>query len=192
MKAGKTGRAGVSLLAAAAATGLVPASASAAVATTSAGSPRHAVTAASSHYRHALRGSSDLSDGALFGGTVPLVSEERRLGRKLAMVRVYYHFGEDFPIRGDLRLMADHQTLLVSLDGTRLGPTFASVAAGREDRFIRPFLEAMNGAAVLYHLGVIYFCYQHEPNTRRGHGLGTPPSSAGPGITSASWPGACT
>jgi hypothetical protein len=101
------------------------------------------------------------------------VREEHRLNRKLAMVRVYYHFGEDFPMRADLRLMTGHQTLLVSLDGTRLGPTFASVAAGREDRFIRRFLKAMNDAAVLYHLGVIYFCYQHEPNVRRGRGLGS-------------------
>jgi hypothetical protein len=122
-----------------------------------------------------VRNGSGIGGGALFGGTTPLVSDEGKLGRKLAIVREYYSFGEHFPTPNDARLMAGHRTLLISLDGTASGPSFSSVASGREDGFIRSFLKAVNQAAVRYHLGAIYICYQHEPNiTVHNHGLGTP------------------
>jgi hypothetical protein len=110
--------------------------------------------------------------GALFGGTAPLVKQERKLGRKLAIVREYYSFGEHFPTATDARFMAGHRTLLISLDGTGGKPTFASVAAGNQDGYLRSFLKAVNAAAARYHLGPIYIDYQHEPNLART--LGTP------------------
>ena len=119
-----------------------------------------------------VRNGSGIGGGALFGGTTPLVSEEGKLGRKLAIVREYYSFGEHFPTPNDARLMAGHRTLLVSIDGMHGKPSFASVAAGREDGYLRSFLKSVNQAAVRYHLGAIYIDYQHEPNLARV--LGSP------------------
>jgi hypothetical protein len=132
----------------------------------------HQATQAAAVGAPMVRNSSGINSGALFGGTAPLVSEEGKLGRKLAIVREYYAFGEHFPTPAAQRLMAGRRTLLVSLDGMGGKPTFASVAAGREDGYIRSFLKAVNQAAVRYHLGSIYIDYQHEPNL--AHVLGTP------------------
>src|SRR5215831_13557973 len=35
--------------------------------------------------------------GALFGGSAGLINDEHALGRKLAIIRVYYHIGDSFP-----------------------------------------------------------------------------------------------
>lgn len=113
--------------------------------------------------------------GALFGGDVHLAGEAGALGRKLAIVRVYFRLGERFPRSNDRHLMAEGSTLLVSLDTLPGGPTYADIAAGRQDRTIRAFLLAVDQAAVRYGLGAIYVCFEHEanvPGTR--HGLGTP------------------
>jgi hypothetical protein len=157
------------LVAAAVSLGLLTAGAPAdatipADATTQPGSPLHAVT--STHQGQLITG------GVMFGGTLSLVKDESRLGRKLAIVRGYYHFGERFPTRGDAAAMAGHRTLLVSLDAKRNTPGYAAVAAGDRDRYIRSFLRSMNRAAIQHHLGVIYFCYEHEAELN--HGMGTP------------------
>lgn len=152
------------LAAAAVSLGLLTAGGPAA-ATVTPGSPLH--TAAT--LPHQVR---EITGGVMFGGTVSLVKDERRLGRKLAIVRGYYHFGERFPTRRDGALMAGHRTMLVSLDAWHDTPGYAAVAAGRDDRFIRSFLRSMNHAAIQHHLGVIYFSYEHEAELN--HGMGSP------------------
>jgi len=114
-------------------------------------------------------------NGVLFGGDVPLAVVEQKLGRKLAIVRVYYVLGENFPRKIDSQLMASGSTELVSLDTTPGGASYASIAAGHEDGNILPFLKAVNAAAVQYHLGAIYMTFEHEANVFETHtGLGTP------------------
>jgi hypothetical protein len=119
---------------------------------------------------------SGVSGNALFGGTEDMVKEEPALGRKLAIVRTYYSLGEKFPTRTDSRLMSSGRTLLVSLDIMTKGPTYASVAVGRQDAQIGAFLKAMNRSAVQYHLGAIYIGFEHEANVVDQHAtvLGTP------------------
>ena len=119
---------------------------------------------------------SGVTSGALFGGDAPLAPQAARLGRKLAIVRVYYRFGEQFPLPRDRRLMAGGSTLLVSLDSVpgRGGPSYASIAAGRYDTLIRSFLDRVEQSAVRYHLGAIYVCFEHEANAPRHLALGTP------------------
>lgn len=118
---------------------------------------------------------SGVTGGALFGGTSTLTREDAKLGRKLAIVRVYYQIGELFPTRLDQRLMAQGSTLLVSLDTVPGGPTYSSIAAGSRDAAISAFLKAVNQAAVRYHLGAIYFSFEHEMNAENTHhGLGSP------------------
>jgi hypothetical protein len=109
---------------------------------------------------------------ALFGGNDGLAREERALGRKLAIVRVYYHIGEAFPVISDRERMAEGSTLLVSLDSSGTG--YASIAAGRQDATIRAFLRAVNRAAIQYHLGAIYVSFEHEPDGPQHAGLGSP------------------
>jgi hypothetical protein len=105
---------------------------------------------------------------------MPLVPEQGRLGRRLAIVRVYYRVGQKFPNLPDAQLMAHGATLLVSLDTRPGGPTYASIAAGREDATIRAFLVSMEQAAVRYGLAAVYFCFEHEANTAPHHvGLGS-------------------
>ena len=41
-------------------------------------------------------GTSGVTGGALFGGTVPLLAEQGHLGRKLAIVRIYDMVGQKF------------------------------------------------------------------------------------------------
>jgi hypothetical protein len=113
--------------------------------------------------------------GALFGGDGPLAAVAGRLGRKLAIVRTYYNIGDQFPFPWDAALMAKGTTLLVSLDTHRAGPTYASIAAGREDGAIRPFLAAVERSAVRYNLGAIYVDFEHEADDLPNHRLlGTP------------------
>jgi hypothetical protein len=118
---------------------------------------------------------SGVSGGALFGGDVPLLSQAGNLGRKLAIVRVYYHLGEQFPLPRDSQLMAAGTTLLVSLDSVPgRGPSYASIAAGQYDRLFRNFLTRMEQSAVRYHLSAIYFTFEHEANAPRHLVLGSP------------------
>jgi hypothetical protein len=120
----------------------------------------------------AVGGKSATAGGALFGGNGALVPEEGNLGRRLAIVRVYYAIGDPFPGPQDQRLMASGSTLLVSL-GTN-GASYASVAAGDHDGYISAFLSAVNQAAITYHLGAIYVSFAHEPDGSRHAGLGSP------------------
>jgi hypothetical protein len=110
--------------------------------------------------------------GALFGGNAPLVREEAKLGRNLAIVRVYYHIGEKFPVKQDKGLLASGSTLLISLDSS--GSSYASIAAGNQDAAIGAFLQAVNQAAVQDHLGAIYFCFESEPDNATHGSLGSP------------------
>lgn len=114
--------------------------------------------------------------GALFGGTANLVRDEPALGRKLAVVRVYYRYGEQFLTPQVKRLMAGGRTLIVSLDSYRTPyphPTFAQITAGDEDAYLHGFLTQMNAAAHRYGLNAIYFCLQHEPDLAVYHKIGT-------------------
>jgi hypothetical protein len=113
--------------------------------------------------------------GALFGGNNSLAKVAGSLGRKLAIVRTYYRIGEPFPTLADATLMENGSTLLVSLDtAPGWGPSYASIAAGRHDRTILAFLKAMNHAAKKFHLGAIYFSFEHEPDLLNHLELGSP------------------
>ncbi len=120
----------------------------------------------------AAGGKSATTGGALFGGNAALAAEEGNLGRRLAIVRVYYQLGEAFPAPQDQQLMASGSTLLVSL-GTN-SASYASVAAGNYDGYITAFLSAMNQAAIRYQLGAIYVSFAHEPDGPQHAGLGSP------------------
>lgn len=118
---------------------------------------------------------SGVTGGALFGGTNALAQDDAKLGRKLAIVREYYHIGEKFPTPESKTLMASGSTLLVSLDSVGSGgPSYASIAAGHEDATISAFLKAMNQAARSYHLGSIYICFEHEADNPQHVPLGSP------------------
>jgi hypothetical protein len=118
---------------------------------------------------------SGITGGAVFGGDRPLLPEQPSLGRRLAMVRVYYTLGESFPRAWDRKIMASGSTLLVSLATVPPGPSYASIAAGQHDPTIRQFLQAVEQASITYHLGAIYFCFEHEANVAAHHaGLGSP------------------
>lgn len=119
---------------------------------------------------------SGVTGGALFGGDVPLVGQQGKLGRKLAIVRDYYRMGETFPSSRDRVLMAHGTTLLVSLDTVPpKGPLYASIAAGSQDAYISRFLRSVEQSAVRYHLAAIYITFEHEADTAPHHaGLGSP------------------
>jgi hypothetical protein len=121
-------------------------------------------------------GPSGTGRAVLFGGDVPLVKEEPQLGRRLAIVRVYDLIGQHFPDRREAALMSQGSTILVSFDTyPRQGPSYASIAAGREDGTIRAFLDSVEQAAVKYRLGAIYVTFEHEANNVSLHaGLGSP------------------
>lgn len=112
--------------------------------------------------------SSGATGGALFGGTSTLLPEEHKLGRTLAIVRVYYLIGQDFH---NPAILKAGSTLLVSLDSKHY--SYASIAAGREDHSILSFMKAVNAAAYQYHLNAIYFTFEHEPLSPEHIGLGT-------------------
>ncbi len=121
-------------------------------------------------------GPSGTGRAVLFGGDVPLTKEEPQLGRRLAIVRVYDLIGQHFPNRREATLMSQGSTILVSFDTyPRHGPSYASIAAGREDGTIRAFLDSVEQAAVKYRLRAIYVTFEHEANNESLHaGLGSP------------------
>jgi len=121
-------------------------------------------------------GPSGTGRAVLFGGDVPLTKEEPQLGRTLAIVRVYDLIGQRFPNRREATFMSHGSTILVSFDTRqRNGPSYASIAAGREDGTIRAFLESVEQAAVKYRLRAIYVTFEHEANNTSKHAaLGSP------------------
>ena len=134
-----------------------PASSSLALASTSSGSPQGS--------------QSGVTGGALFGGNYPVLHLESQLGRKLAIVRLYYHLGKPFP--GPWRsVLAGGRTSIVSLDS--FGASYAQIAAGEEDAAISKFLQQVNQSAIKYHLPAIYFDFEHEPDGHSARPLGTP------------------
>lgn len=115
---------------------------------------------------------SGVTGGALFGGNYPVVSLQPSLGRKLAIVRLYYFIGDSFPGPAKYQnLLAKGQTVLVSLDATT---SYASIAAGQKDAEINSFLQAVNQAAIKYQLGSIYITFEHEPDSKHHRALGAP------------------
>jgi hypothetical protein len=115
---------------------------------------------------------SGVSGGALFGGNYPVVPLEKSLGRKLAIVRLYYFIGQAFPGPAKYqKLMAHGRTALVSMDA---GSTYASIAAGEHDAEILTFLKAVNQTAVKDHLGSIYITFEHEPDSVHHRKMGAP------------------
>ena len=119
---------------------------------------------------------SGVTGGALFGGDLPLVPETGKLGRRLAIVRAYFRFGQKFPNAQAAAAMRAGGTVLASLDsvpGKGQG-SYASIAAGQHDATILSFLQQEQRAAVSYHLGAIYFCFEHEANGAPHRSLGTP------------------
>ena len=114
---------------------------------------------------------SGVTGGALFGGNYPLLSLESQLGRKLAVVRLYYHIGETFP-GGYGQALTGGRTVIASLDTH--GPSYASIAAGNEDSTILAFLRSVNQAAIKHRLGSIYITFEHEPDAHNARYLGTP------------------
>jgi hypothetical protein len=120
----------------------------------------------------AVGGRSGVTGGALFGGNYPVVPLEKSLGRKLAIVRLYYFVGSKFPGPAAYgKLLAQGRTALISMDG---GGSYASIAAGRRDADILSFLQAVNRAAVNDHLGSIYVTYIHEPDSVHHRKAGAP------------------
>lgn len=120
-------------------------------------------------------GRPQVTGSALFGGDTPLLKQQGKLGRKLAIVRIYELLGQDFltpTIRG---ILVGGSTVLVSLDTHPGMATYASIAAGHEDRVISRYLQEVNQAAVDYHLGAIYIAFEHEADNVSQHaGLGSP------------------
>jgi hypothetical protein len=119
-------------------------------------------------------GTSGTTSNALFGGTVPLVSEQGALGRKLAIVRMYYYLGQQFTTRHTQQVMSAGSTVLASLDDPTRGPSYASIAAGHYDKQILTWLTQANQGAVTYHLSAVYVSFQHEANDPSKKALGTP------------------
>src|SRR5262249_50242825 len=115
---------------------------------------------------------SGVTGGALFGGNYPVVSLQPSLGRKLAIVRLYYFIRDSFPRPAQLQnLLAKGQTVLVSMDAKT---SYASIAAGQKDAEINSFLHAVNQAAIKYQLGSIYITFEHEPDSKHHRALGAP------------------
>jgi hypothetical protein len=115
---------------------------------------------------------SGVTGGALFGANYPVVSLQPSLGRKLAIVRLYYFIGDSFPGPAKFQnLLAKGQTVLVSLDAKT---SYASIAAGQKDAEINAFLQAVNQAAIKYQLGSIYITFEHEPDSMHHRALGAP------------------
>jgi hypothetical protein len=116
-----------------------------------------------------------VSRGVMFGGDVPLATAQGRLGRKLAIVRVYGRLGRPFSNPKINRIMASGTTVLVSLDTFPGGATYAAIAGGREDAVIKSWLAEVERSAVKYHLPAIYVTFEHEADVPSHHReLGTP------------------
>jgi hypothetical protein len=118
-------------------------------------------------------GAVGVTGGALFGGTYPLVAEQGRLGRKLSIVRIYYFIGQKFTTPHIKQLMSAGTTVLASLDVPH-GMTYASIAAGRQDKQILAWLTQAEQNAVTYHLPAVYVAFEHEANAPPNHVLGSP------------------
>ena len=119
-------------------------------------------------------GTTGVTSSALFGGTLPLVSEQSALGRKLAIVRMYYYLGQQFTTRHTQQVMSAGSTVLASLDVPANGPSYASITAGRYDKQILTWLTQADQAAVTYRLSAVYVSFQHEANDPAKNPLGTP------------------
>jgi hypothetical protein len=116
-----------------------------------------------------------ITGGALFGGTSPLLAEQGNLGRKLAIVRLYYMIGQNFKTPKVDRIMSAGGTVLASLDIPHgRGITYASVAAGHQDKQIRAWLTQAEREAVAHNIAAVYVAFEHEANTTANHVLGTP------------------
>ena len=114
---------------------------------------------------------SAVAGGALFGGNVPLDHEASILGRRLAIIRIYAHIGDTFP-GPNRQYLATGSTALVSLDST--GTSYATIAAGADDRAVISFLTSVDQTAIQYHLPAIYVTFEHEPDNPKHFPLGTP------------------
>jgi hypothetical protein len=123
----------------------------------------------------AMSAMAGVTNGVMFGGDVPLATAESKLGRKLAIVRVYDRMGQHFSNPKLDRIMAGGTTVLASLDTFPGGASYAAIAAGRQDAAIKPWLNEAEQSAVKYHLPAIYVTFEHEANVPSHHrGLGTP------------------
>jgi len=117
--------------------------------------------------------STGVSGGALFGGTLPLVAEQGTLGRKLAIVRMYYFIGQNFTTKRSQQVMKAGTTVLASLD-VPSHESYASVAAGKQDKAVLNWLSQVNHDAVADHLPAAYVAFEHEANDPAKRNLGTP------------------
>ena len=118
---------------------------------------------------------SGVTGGTLFGGTMSLVPEQGALGRKLAIVRVYYMIGQKFKTPKIDQVMSAGSTVLASLDIPHgHGITFASVAAGRQDTQISAWLTGAEQEAVAHNVPTVYVSFEHEANDSANNVLGTP------------------
>ena len=120
-------------------------------------------------------GTAGVTGGTLFGGTYPLVAEQGKLGRKLAIVRIYYFIGQKFTTPHIKQLMSQGTTVLASLDVPHgRGITYASIAAGRQDKQIRAWLTQAEQNAVTHHIPAVYVAFEHEANNPPNSVNGTP------------------
>jgi hypothetical protein len=120
-------------------------------------------------------GSAGVTGGALFGGTYPLVAEQGKLGRKLAIVRIYDTVGQKFTTLAVKQVMGQGATVLASLDVPHSrGITYASIAAGSQDKQIRAWLTQAEQDAVTYHISAVYVTFEHEANGPPNQAHGTP------------------
>jgi hypothetical protein len=120
-------------------------------------------------------GAAGVTGGALFGGTYPLVAEQGNLGRKLSIVRIYYMIGQKFTTPHIKQLMSHGTTVLASLDVPfGHGITYASIAAGRQDKQISAWLTQVEQNAVTYHVPAAYVTFEHEANAPPNSVNGTP------------------
>ena len=137
--------------------------------------PLNSSSGSSGNKKHAAGTLAGVGGGVMFGGDVPMVPEEKALGRTLAIVRVYDLVGHSFANRLVDGIMAQGSTLLVSLDTYPGMTSWAGIAAGQQDASITSFLESVNQSAIHYRLPAIYFTFEHEANVSAHHaGLGTP------------------
>jgi hypothetical protein len=112
----------------------------------------------------------------LFGGTVSLLPEQRRVGR-LGIVRKYFTLGQRFGGRASDSIMRQGSTMLISLDApARHGhvTSYASIAAGKYDGEIHTFLTQVEQAAVHYRIPAVYIDFEHEANSPPHKAMGTP------------------
>jgi hypothetical protein len=123
----------------------------------------------------AQSGTAGVTGGALFGGTYPLTAEQSNLGRKLSIVRIYYMVGQKFTTPHIKQLMSQGTTVLASLDVPHgRGITYASIAAGRQDKQILAWLTEAEQNAATYHIPTVYVAFEHEANNPPNSVNGTP------------------